>query len=77
MKQNAVNLAPPSMLRPLEDQLVAANHSATFRCLVNTLSRGDVHASGLSIEWFHDAKPLVPLLMRREDRQRFKLADNE
>ncbi|KAI1716670.1 immunoglobulin domain-containing protein [Ditylenchus destructor] len=69
--------APPSMLRPLEDQLVAANHSATFRCIVNTLSGGDVHTSGLSIEWFHDGKPLVPLLMRREDRQRFRLADNE
>lgn len=67
-------LALPLILRPMVDQLIAVNKSATFYCLIPETNNAKIRTT---LEWFHDGRPLVPLLLSRVDRRRIKITSNE
>ncbi|ULU07211.1 hypothetical protein L5515_014872 [Caenorhabditis briggsae] len=62
--------APPSILQGLHDRLVPTESNVSFECL---LSNAD---SYFSVEWFKDAKPIVPLLLPAEKRKRLHIDHN-
>lgn len=62
--------APPSILQGLHDRLVPTESNVSFECL---LSNADSYSS---VEWFKDAKPIVPLLLPAEKRKRLKIDHN-
>lgn len=64
----------PIILQPLTDQLVAINSTVTFSCLTPEPNNVKIRTS---IEWFHDGRLLVPLLLSRTDRRRIKITSNE
>uniref|UniRef100_A0A914EKX6 Uncharacterized protein n=1 Tax=Acrobeloides nanus TaxID=290746 RepID=A0A914EKX6_9BILA len=59
---------PPTIIKPLIDQIVSTNSTATFDCIVS-----DINNLHTTIEWFRNGTPLVPLLMAPDDRNRFKI----
>lgn len=65
----------PIILQPLTDKLVAINSTVTFLCLFTVRNNGKNHR--ISIEWFYNGKPFVPLLLSRFDRQRIKILNNK
>ncbi|KAK5982020.1 Fibronectin type III domain protein [Trichostrongylus colubriformis] len=56
---------PPTIIIPLSNRLVASESEFTLECPLSTM---DAHSS---VEWFKDAKPIVPLLMPSDQRRRF------
>ncbi|CAI2332434.1 unnamed protein product [Caenorhabditis sp. 36 PRJEB53466] len=62
--------APPTILQGLHDRLVPTESEVSFECL---LSNADSYSS---VEWFKDAKPIVPLLLPPEKRKRLKIDHN-
>ncbi|XGW31029.1 hypothetical protein V3C99_009748 [Haemonchus contortus] len=56
---------PPTIIIPLSDRLVASSSEFILECPLPTM---DSHSS---VEWFKDAKPIVPLLMPSDQRKRF------
>lgn len=88
--KNYFFVAPPVILRSLTDQLIAINESVTFQCqLFRDWSGGGSGSGGggttgsngangkTTIEWFHDGFPIVPVLMPRDDRRRYRLSNYE
>ncbi|ETN76788.1 immunoglobulin domain protein [Necator americanus] len=61
---------PPTIILPLADRLVATESTFTLEC---PLSTTDAHST---VEWFKDAKPIVPLLMPSHQRKRFNVDQN-
>lgn len=65
-------------MRQMTDQLLAENQSTTFNCLINESHfMGGLRKNRLTIEWFHNGFPIVPILMSRKDRHRFKILNTE
>ncbi|EFO91404.1 CRE-RIG-6 protein [Caenorhabditis remanei] len=62
--------APPSILQDLHDRLIPTESNVSFECL---LSNADSYSS---VEWFKDAKPIVPLLLPAEKRKRLRIDHN-
>ncbi|WKY05021.1 hypothetical protein Q1695_005770 [Nippostrongylus brasiliensis] len=56
---------PPTIVIPLSDKLVGSNSDFTLECPPSSM---DTHST---VEWFKDAKPIVPLLMPNDQRKRF------
>uniref|UniRef100_A0A1I7XRD3 Ig-like domain-containing protein n=1 Tax=Heterorhabditis bacteriophora TaxID=37862 RepID=A0A1I7XRD3_HETBA len=61
---------PPTIIIPLSDRLVSSESEFSLEC---PLSSADMQSS---VEWFKDAKPVVPLLMPPEQRKRFNVDHN-
>ncbi|CAJ0602554.1 unnamed protein product [Cylicocyclus nassatus] len=61
---------PPSIIIPLSDRVVPSASSFTLECPLSTM---DMQSS---VEWFKDAKPIVPLLMPSQQRRRFTVEQN-
>ncbi|EPB73501.1 immunoglobulin domain protein [Ancylostoma ceylanicum] len=61
---------PPTIMLPLADRLVPTESVFTLECPLSTM---DMHSS---VEWFKDAKPIVPLLMPSHQRKRFNVNQN-
>ncbi|KAE9421029.1 hypothetical protein Angca_002186 [Angiostrongylus cantonensis] len=62
--------SPPTIVIPLSDRHVATVSDLILEC---PLSSTDLHSS---VEWFKDAKPIVPILMPSERRKRFHVDHN-
>ncbi|CAJ0568233.1 unnamed protein product, partial [Mesorhabditis spiculigera] len=60
----------PTVLLPLADRLVSIGSEWSLEC---TLPTSDFSSQ---VEWFRDARPLVPLLMPAKDRKRFVVDHN-
>lgn len=56
----------------MTDRLISELHSISFICL-----NKDSNSGHSIIEWFRNGHPIVPLLMDRKDRHRFKISNNE
>ncbi|KAH7730636.1 CRE-RIG-6 protein [Aphelenchoides avenae] len=63
---------PPTILQSLTDQLVAVNATITFTCAVS-----NVMGHHVSVEWFRNGTPIVPLLLGRDDRHRYFVRGHE
>ncbi|KIH63110.1 immunoglobulin domain protein [Ancylostoma duodenale] len=61
---------PPTIMLHLADRLVPSESVFTLECPLSTM---DMHSS---VEWFKDAKPIVPLLMPSHQRKRFNVNQN-
>ncbi|VDO90892.1 unnamed protein product [Heligmosomoides polygyrus] len=57
--------APPVIVVPLSDLLLGSDTEFALECPLSTM---DSHST---VEWFKDAKPIVPLLMPSDQRRRF------
>ncbi|CAJ0573717.1 unnamed protein product, partial [Mesorhabditis spiculigera] len=60
----------PTVLLPLADRLVSIGSEWSLEC---TLPTSDFSSQ---VEWFRNARPLVPLLMPAKDRKRFVVDHN-
>ncbi|CAI4227763.1 unnamed protein product [Auanema sp. JU1783] len=60
----------PTVVLPLYDRLVSTESTFHMDC---PLSNADRHST---IEWFKDANPIVPLLMKPDERSRYKVDDS-
>jgi len=70
---------PPTILQLMVDRIVALDGVARFKCEVLSAGseNGDGNGMGMEVEWFRNGVPLAPLLMRQEERARFKIRGNE
>ncbi|MFH4975502.1 hypothetical protein AB6A40_002211 [Gnathostoma spinigerum] len=57
--------AVPVILTPLHDQLISINASVVFTCHVSV--------SDATVEWFHNAVPISPILLNTMDRSRISI----
>jgi hypothetical protein len=70
---------PPTILQPMVDRIVAVDGTTTFKCEVLGGNEGNENGmgTGAEVEWFRNGVPLAPLLMRQEERARFKIRASE